>query len=187
MKLDVGIMVGNDSKTWLSDLTKVIDRLEKMVAKLGLKSSESEETETEEEEEDAVPAKAKRGRPPGKAKAEEEEEEEAEESEEEEDPDFAPKKKKAKGKSFEDEEEEAEEAEESEEEEEAPKKKSKKVTLEDVNEAAKAAVRALTEEGETGPVARKTVLKLLKKKFDVDSVTDLEPELYAAAIKALKG
>ncbi len=140
--------------------------------------------------------KPKRGRP-AKVKAEDEEEleEKAESDDDEEDDDFAPKKKAKAAKGFDDDEEEETENEDDEEseeeeddEEEAPpakKKKAAKVTADDVNDACKAKVKALTREGKSGADARKLVVKLLKKNFDVSSVTDLEPEQYAKAVKVM--
>lgn len=103
------------------------------------------------------------------------EEEEAEEVEVDEDEDFAPKKskKKAAAKVFEEDDEE-------EVEEEAPPKKkakAKKVTVDDVNDACKA--RAASG-------SRAEVLGILKKKFKVASVSELEPEQYAAVIAAME-
>lgn len=109
---------------------------------------------------------------------------EAEETEEEEE-DFGTKKPKAKkAKGFDEEEEEEEEAEEEEEEEEeAPKKKAKKkIDLDDVNDACK---KKCIEEG-GGKEGRAVVLKILKKNFKTESVTDLKPEQYAKAIELME-
>ena len=69
----------------------------------------------------------------------------------------------------------------------APKKaaKAKKLTSDDVNNQAKAYATALIKRGKTGPEARKAVVAILKKKFEVSSVTELESDQYAAVIKAL--
>lgn len=95
VKLELGVMAGADSKAFLVNLTKQIDRLEKLAPLLGKgkkAAAEEEEEEqstaseeTEEEEEDAPKKKSK------KAAAEEEEEEED-----------APKKKAKKSKLTED-------------------------------------------------------------------------------------
>jgi hypothetical protein len=130
---------------------------------------------------------------------------EPEESDEPEmDDDFAPKKKAGKKKaapSFDEEEEEEEEAEEAdeadesdEEEEVAPKKKgkaakAKKLTSDDLNDAAKARVARLIEEGNgkvTGKMARDNVLKLLKKHFSTETVSEIDDQDdMARAIKLL--
>lgn len=102
-----------------------------------------------------------------------------------EDDDFATTKKPVKkAKGFDDEDGEVEAAAESDEEEfEAPtKKKAKKLTVDDVNDACKE--RATDEGG--GKVGRSAVLAILKKKFKVTSVTDLDEKQYAAVISAMK-
>lgn len=94
------------------------------------------------------------------------------------DEDFAPKKKAGvKTKGFDDE----DETEDADEEEPVAKKKAKKISLDDVNDACKA--RALETGGKEG---RQEVLNILKKKFKVKSVTELEPEQYASVIAAMK-
>lgn len=185
MKLEFDLMAGAETKAFLVDFTKQIDRLEKLH---GLDKN--------------APKKS--------AKAEESEEEE-----ESEDEDFGPKKtKKAASSSFDDEEEDEKEKEKSESEEEEdedekeekePKKqakataktKAKKYTLDDVNDACKAKVAELIDSGRnrkvkgkltpvTGKEARSFVLGILEENFETTSVTELEPEQYAEAIKALK-
>ena len=125
--------------------------------------------------------------------------EEVEEAEEEDaDDGFASKKKLAKKKAaFEEESEEEESEEESEEEEEAPPKKKgkaakvKKLTTDDLNDACKARVARLIEDGNgkiTGKMARDNVLKLLKKNFETDTVSDIDDQDdMARAIKLLGG
>lgn len=98
--------------------------------------------------------------------------------------------KAAKANSFEDDDAPAEEAEEK------PAKaakppKAKKLTSDDVNDACKARVKRLIEEGKgnvTGKIARDNVLALLKKNFKTTSVTDIdEQEDMARAVKLLGG
>lgn len=59
------------------------------------------------------------------------------------------------------------------------KKKSKKVTIADVNDACKKRSKAGGKEG------RAQVLKILKKKFGTETVSEIKPEKYADVIKAL--
>lgn len=138
MRLELGIMAGKESKEFLSELSTLLDRMEKVAAKLSGKkqTASSEELNAEESEEDE---------------------------------DFAPKKASKKAKpSFEEDEEE-----------EAPKSsKQKKLTIDDVNDA------CMKRSGRTN---RAEVLGILKTKFKVKSVTDLEPEQYAAVVKAMSG
>lgn len=163
MRLELGIMAGAESKVWLADLTKQIDRLERLTSGKGLKADASEDADTDE--------------------AEEVEAAETDDAEE----DFAPKVKKAAKKTaaaFEEETEEA--AEETEEEEEsfvAPAKKAKKaakVTLDDVNDACKARARAVG--GKKGIEAVKAILL---KKFKTDSITKIKEENYPAIVAAM--
>lgn len=119
-------------------------------------------------EKQSAPVAAKKDK--AKAADEEIEEEEETESEEEE-------TEEESEESNEEETEEEEESEEEEEEEEIPAKGKKlKLTLDDVNKACKTAAKN---------TSRAAVLKLLKKKFQVASVSDLEPAQYKAVIAAL--
>lgn len=201
MRLDLGIMAGAESKAWLADLTKLVERMEKAVG-LAPKGSTAPVTakaddEDSEDADDDFVAKKTKGK---KAAASfDDDEDDADESESEddtdEDEDEAPAKK-TKGKkaaAFEDDEDDAdadesEDESEDEDEDEKPvkKTKSKKVTLDDVNDACKAHVQAKIKSGQPGPEARKSALKVLKKKFGVASATDLKPEQFAAAIKAMQ-
>lgn len=158
MKLEVSMLVGPESKQWLVSMEGLLARMEKLAGVAGSKAAKTVD-------------------------AEETESEEAEEEEE----DFGAKKSKAKkkAKGFDEEEEESEESEEEEEEEEeAPKKKtkSKKIELDDVNDACK---KKCIEEG-GGKEGRAVVLKILKKHFKTESVTDLKPEQYAKAIELME-
>lgn len=164
MKLEVAMLVGAESKQFLVDLTKLVDRMEALTK--------------------GAPAKA------AKPAAAVEDEDDAAAVEADEDEDFAPKKskgKKAAAAAFDDEEEEAGEAEAEEEEEDfttpAPKAKAKakKLTVDDVNDACKA--RAARTGGKEG---RAEVLALLKKHFKTSSVSDVKAEDYEKLIKIMK-
>ena len=64
----------------------------------------------------------------------------------------------------------------------APKAKAKKepkITIADVNDACKARAKSGGKEG------RAQVLKILKKQFKTESVSELKPEQYGAVIKAM--
>ena len=156
MKLEIGVMAGAESKAFLADLTKVIDRMEKVARVL---RSDAEHEAAEESSDDAPDA---------------DEEESFEEKP-------AAKGKGKKAASFDDEPEaEEEEESEAEEEEEAPKAakgKAPKLTVDDVNDACMA---------RAGRTNRADVLAILKKTFKVKSVTELEPSDYAAVIAAMK-
>lgn len=157
MRLEVALLAGEETKQFLANLTRQVDRLEALGG----------------------------GKLKGKPKTEDDEDEETTETEDEEDEDFAAKKSKKKAKTDEDEEtEESEDADEEEtadadeDEDEAPaKKKGKaKLTIDDVNDACKAYAKA---------TSRADALKVLKKKFKTDSIADLKPEQYADCIKAM--
>lgn len=159
-KLELALLVGAESKEFLADLTTQLDRMEKLSGKTP-KGKVQKETEVEDEEEDFAP-KAKKSK---KAKAVDFDEEEDEESEDED-------------------EDEAEASEDEDEEEEdeisvskLKKGKAVKITSDDVNDAAKECAVANN---------RAHVLGILKKKFKVKSISDLEPSQYADVIKALK-
>ncbi len=164
MKLELGIMAGANTKEFLLSMESILTRFEAVADKLSGASS---------------PVML------GKSLMDDGTTDEAVEEE----TDFAPPakkqtraKKQAAPASFDDAEEEVEtEAEETEEEsfaEPAPKKvaKEKKLTVDDVNAACMKAAQS---------VNRAHVLGILKTKFKVKSVTELEPAQYAAVIKAL--
>jgi hypothetical protein len=160
MKLEMAILAGDESKKFLAALTTQIDRLEKLAPLLKGKT----------EPDAAAP----------------------EETDEDEDDDFAAKKgKEKKAKSFDEDEEKTEavddeetddtDEDEDDDEDEKPVKKgktakAKKITADDVNDACKKHAK------ENG---REATLKVLKKKFKVESVTELKPEQYEEVIKAV--
>lgn len=179
MKLEIEskILVGSESKAWLADLSNLIARMEKLQKLSGGGSGGTTSAVDDDEDEDEAPkALAKTKGKKAKVVEPEDDEDELEASSDDED---------------EEENESAEASEEDEEEEKPAKaakgKKAARVTIDDVNDACKAKALSLIEAGQTGPEARKAVLKLLKKKFGISSsVTELEPEQYADAVKALK-
>ncbi len=200
MRLELGIMAGAESKAFLADLTKVVERFEKAAGILGVKGkakasadTEFEETDTDEtDDEDEFTTTKKAGK---KTAAFDEDAEDETDTDETEDEDEAPVAKKTKGKkaaAFDADEEEASEEEESEdetEEEEAPvakKTKSKKITVDDVNDACKARIQRLIKKGQPGPEARKSVEKTLEKKFGSKSISGIDPKQYAKVIETLQ-
>lgn len=148
MQLELKILAGAESKAFLADFAKQVDRLEKLTGGKGLKPTDKNEISDEDEDD-------------------------AKDEETDEDDDFAPKKASKKGSSFDEDDADAEEAP-------PAKTKKKKLTVNDVNDACKK--RAASVGGKAG---RDEVLKILKKKFKVESVADLEPEQYADAIEAV--
>lgn len=76
MKLELGILVGAESKEWLADLTKQIDRLEKLQGATTTKKAATTAAETETEEKTTISAKtvkAQAAKKTAKAPATEEE------------------------------------------------------------------------------------------------------------------
>ena len=154
MKLEVAMLVGSESKQFLVDLTKLIERME---AAAGGKKKKVEATDDDDE--------------PVDDSGDDDEEK-------------APKKKAGKKAAAADEDDDSDTDEETEsatddaddEEEKPAKKKAKKVTLDDVNDACKARAAG---------GKRKEVLKILKKNFGVETVSDLESDQYGAVIKAM--
>lgn len=173
MKLELSILAGAESKAFLADLSKIVERMENAVGYDNARKSQP--TKEVEEEEEPAPKAAKSK----KASSFDEDEEQtvsARESDlrlEEDEEDFKPKaaQKKKVASSFDESEED-----------EAPKHKqdkktkSKKVTIDDVNDAAMA---------RAGRTNRAEVLAILKKNFKVKSITDLDESNYAECISLL--
>lgn len=180
MRLEMSILAGDESKKFLADLSQAVERLEKAAGKITAGKTSSND-DADEEVATAAP-QPKRGRP-AKSKAFPasfvEESEEAEESDEEE---VAPPKKKGKvaAASFDDE-EDAEE--ESDEEEVAPKKKARGklveggLSLDNINDACMERAKR---------TSRDEVQALLKKHFNVKSITALDPEDYLECMKLMR-
>jgi hypothetical protein len=179
MKLDLGILVGAESKQWLADMAKLVERLEAAVRELSMKDKERKATDEDEEDDDDFSPKAtpvKRGTPF------EDEEEDGEEisdeemdadEEEDEDDDFktpvntkAPKKAASKPAAKKTKEQK--------------EPKSRKVTSDDCNDAARKLASSIG-----GKAGRQKVFDIMSKKFGVDSVLRLQPEQYPEFIEAM--
>ncbi len=161
MSLEIKILAGAESKQFLVNLEKLVKRMEAVATSA---TTEAEETETEAETE------AEETETSFDGAEEEAEETEAEETESEsfdapaEEEDEAPKKSAKATK--------------------APK--AKKVTTDDVNDAAKAAVtRIIGKRGVTGKDARGVVLACLKKNFKTETISKLDDEQLAKAVTVL--
>lgn len=168
MKMEIAVLAGAESKQFLVDLTKQIDRLEALTGTKGLSASVKK----------SAPVPGDENMPDA-------------------DEDFAPKAKKTTAATkFDDDEDAAPvakktaapvEDEDSDGDFMAPpvktaaKAKAKKLTVDDVNDACKA--KAVSIGGAEG---RKEVLGILKKKFKTQSVSELQPEQYAEAIAAME-
>lgn len=180
LEMEMKVLAGAESKAWLLEFTKAVDRLEKLAgsfqASKGNPAKDEDDTETVEadtdsDDEDFTSAPAKKaGRPKGsknKPKSFDEDDESEEESEEEET--------------------ESEESEESEDEEESDaidvaemkKGKGKKITVDMLNDAAK---KLAASKGKAG---RAHVLSLLKKHFKTESVSEIDEADYPKALKVL--
>lgn len=169
MRLELGIIAGDNTKTFLADLTNIVERFEKAADRL---SSSPTNKKTKITQDDLVVT---------------------EEASEPWDTTKEKKKKVANGQSFDDAEEETgrededtheEENDDEEEEKEAspPAKKAKAVkkeklpTLEDCNDAAMECA---------GRTNRANVLSILKKHFNVKSITSLEKTDYTKFISLM--
>jgi hypothetical protein len=166
MKLELGIMAGAESKVWLADLTKQIDRLERLTGGKGLKAvaadaeekSDDAPAETEGDDDDFSPAVSKAVKSAAKTTAAsfDDDDAPAETETDDDDADFkAPPAKAAKA------------------------AKPKKLTVDDVNDACMARAKA------GGKKGREEVLAILKKKFKTQSVSDLSEDQYAACVAAM--
>lgn len=165
-KLELALLVGEQSKGFLASLTKQIDRLEALTVGGAVKTkavdAEDDDTEASDDaEEFAAPKKALKK---AAAKSSFEDEEESEDEEE--------KKPAKQAEDDEDEEESFEKPAPK-----AAKKKAKKVTREDVNAALKAHAK-------TGTFAKTKAT--LKKKFKVDSIDELDEDQWPAVITAFQ-
>lgn len=196
MKLEMAILAGPESKVFLVELTKQIDRMEKLTkgGKCTVSETKSEETDedtdfgdngnTDDFEENAEPAK--RGRPKKAAASFDDEDG----GDEEELAASAPTKRgrpKKEAASFDDENETDDEETDEISTASLKKGKPKKITLDDLNDAAKERVKSLIENGSTSKEARNKVVLLLQRKFKTDTLTEIEPADYAKAIEVLKG
>lgn len=168
-KLELALLVGQESKEWLETLERVVNNLETVAKTLSAQGNTKLN---------------------GKAKSIDEDETEGEDDDGEVD-DFAPNKKAvAKAvKAFDEDEDDDSEAssavtlEDDEDDNFTDKpvsKKAKKLTVEDVNTACK---KKASDIG--GKEGRAQVLTILKKKFKTQSVSELKPEQYAAVISAM--
>lgn len=182
-ELKLSILIGAESKAWLADLTHQLDRMEKLsTAKI------VEDTETEEA------PKKKRGRPPKKKEVSDDEFDDMEETSVK-DADFDGGTEEEEV--VEEEESSSEFPESEDEEEEKPKKRFKKpgspapiasvkIDIKQVNEAAQKLLGSEIDRGVSREDGIKTVKRVLKKRFDVDSIRELTADQYKDAILALK-
>jgi hypothetical protein len=189
-KLELALLVGAESKEWLSNFTTQLDRLEKIQASATtqIKKLDKMKVEIDEEDEDEAPVakkKAKKKKPVEVDEADEDDDDLADEpanASDDEDDDMELS-------SDDDEDEESddldEEIEEDEDEEPAPKKKvkAKKVTADDLMDAAKARMRR-----EGGKEAgKKKVAALMMKHFKTGSVNQIKPQDYEKFITVMNG
>lgn len=182
MKLELSIMAGAESKAFLADLSKIVQRMEKAA---GIKTTASDSIETMGDEDDteeletASKSKKKTTKKAAASFDDDEDESAPAMTDASDDEDFTPKSKKTPKKaaaSFDDDETE-EEAEEP-----APKKIAKtkkpveKLTEDEVNQACKAHA---TENGV------KVTKALLKKKFGSDKIAEIDEDEWSAVVKAV--
>lgn len=169
VKLELGIMAGAESKAWLADLTKVVERMERAAGIIGATKSAATRTAASMEADDTSSDDAP--------------------DTESDDDDFAakPRTKSKKASSFEDDDDApATESEDDDADFTAPSAKTakppkaKKWTVDDVNDACKKKASSIG-----GKEGRAKVLSILKKNFKTESVSELKPEQYAACIQAM--
>lgn len=176
-RLELALLVGQESKKWLANFEALVKRLENATAGATSKKAKAlddddEDSETESESDDDT--------------------ETTTDEDDDSDDDVSVHRRSAKGFDSEDDNEgesedesenEESESDESEDEEEKPVKKqaNKKITIETVNDACKAKAAKIG-----GKEGRLAVLKVLKKKFKTETISDLKPDQYAAVIAAMK-
>ncbi len=167
--LEIKVLAGAESKAFLVDLTKVVDRMERAAGILAGKT-EVAEVETDDDvpaadegDDDDFAVKPVKAAVKGAAKktaaAFEKDDTPAEAEAEEESDDFtATPAKAAKTKPA----------------------RVKKITLDDVNDACKARAKA------GGKKGRAEVLAILKKNFKTESVSDLDEDQYSTCIELME-
>lgn len=178
MKLELAILAGDESKKFLAQLGKEVDRLEKIVKGIGENFIKA--INEDEDEDDEFVAPAKKSKKAAAAAFDEEDEDSEDEdvdtgstSDDDEDDEQETTKVLDPDDDDEDEEEKAV----------APPAKRgrpKKITIDTVNDACKAKAASIG-----GKEGRNLVLGILKKKFKTESVTGLKPEQYSACIEAM--
>ncbi len=193
MRLDLGIIAGDESKRFLSGLAATVDKFTDAVARLekaqGNKTAAPavDEDEDEEEEETSAIDMADVKKKAKKTKAttlEELDDDDYEEdtkttaSDDDEDDTDATYDKETMG---EDDDEDDTDSEDDEAEAPAKKTRTKKLTTDDVIDAAKVYARSIG-----GTKGKDAVLAILKKKFGVKSTSALKTNQLEAAIKALR-
>lgn len=174
MQLEIKVLAGAESKAFLADLTKQIDRLERLggVKAAAPAAEDADDTgsddapDADESDDDDFAAAPKNVKAAVKSAAKKTaasfDEDDADDApaastEDDDDADFtAPPAKAAKP------------------------AKAKKITVDDVNDACKAKASSIG-----GKEGRAKVLALLKKHFKTESVSELKPEQYEACIKAM--
>lgn len=164
-KLEIALLVGEETKLFLSKLTTQLDRLEALSEKLNSSTAPDEcsSEEDDDDEDEVTPKKTK-----AKVEDDDDEDEDDEDSKDADD----------------DEDTEADEEDDEDVEETPPKKekakKAKKLTSEDCSDAAKALAKAVG-----GKPGRAQVFKLMKKKFKVESIMELKESQYESFIEVM--
>lgn len=188
MRLDLGIMAGDNTKKFLVDLSKLVERFEAAADKLGNYTSLGKKTkaksvdeDSEDDEADTVDEspKAKRGRPAGKkTKPVVDEDDDADENDSDEDAEDAEESDEddESDESEDDDNEDDDADEEDSEEDDEPAKSKKKFQRKDVNAACAAASKR---------IGFKPTVALLHKKFGVKSVSDIKDKDFAAVITVM--
>jgi hypothetical protein len=193
-ELKLALLVGAESKQWLADATALVNRFEELVEKANGKrtskstegKSKAVEAESEEDDSEDFEETSKKGTAKsGKKKVQKAKDFDDDDDSEDDDSDSAGDEEDSDDAEPEASEEDSDDDAESE-----PVKKkgkAKKLTSEDVNAACKERVkREIEDNGSSAKDARAVVSGILKKKFKVSSVTDLDEDQFTAVIKAMK-
>lgn len=190
-ELKVALLVGAESKQWLADATALVNRFEKLVEKSnGTKgTSKSKAVEAESEEDDSEDFEEETSKKSA-AKSSKKKVQKAKDFDDDDDSEDDDSDSAGDEEDSDDAEPEASEEDSDDDAESEPVKKkgkAKKLTSEDVNAACKERVkREIEDNGSSAKDARAVVSGILKKKFKVSSVTDLDEDQFAAVIKAMK-
>lgn len=191
MEIESKILVGAESKAFLADLTKLVERMERAA---GVKTKAGAVVEDDSDDLDDDTDFGVDPKPAKKAAAFEEDDipgiDDADladaDTDADEDDDFAPKTKSKKTAAASFEEDDSDDVEPEVETKKTTKaKKAPKLTTDDLNDACKARVARLTKKGQSTTEALDAIRKVMKKRFGVKSVAQVKPEDFAKFIEVM--
>lgn len=191
-KIDLALLVGEESKKWLARLEVQLDRLEQLSGKVSsiltkgkkVKDEEEEDDNGGEEEEEETVKPVKRGKKSLDEDDKEEDDEDDKEEDDEEEEEDDDVEKEEDDEEVSDDEDDSDDDDDDDEPKPMRKTKGKTPTIKDVNAACKARARVETKKGKKG---FNVVKKILLKKFKTASISEIDKSKFAAVIAVMKG